>query len=103
MVIEEDHPDHYHIPTELTSEDGFENLPVLIEHEGIYPLIGNEGRGFQGMPCRTQGVSQGTIMGGAQAHSTEYGTCILVGVGTQNSQQRYAVVSSHILVKIHVP
>jgi hypothetical protein len=89
VVVEDEHPSLDLLPTELDEDSGFNGLPVIVDYGKLYPLQGG------GMACRTQGVSQGLIMGGVQVRANEFGTTMLVGVGTQNSQQ-YAIVSSHI-------
>lgn len=85
QVEDETHPANYYIPTELDELTGFHGLPVDIEYGGLYRLQRGGGGG-----------GGGGCQGGARVSSSEQGTCMLVGRGVQDSNNKYAVVSHHV-------
>lgn len=87
QVEDERHPNNYYIPTELDELTGFGGLPVDIEYGGLYRFQGRRGGG---------GGGGGGCQGGARVTSTEQGTCMLVGHGVQDPNNKYAVVSHHV-------
>lgn len=85
QVEDETHPGNYYIPTELDELTGFGGLPIDIEYGGLYRLQGRQGGG-----------GGGGCQGGARVSSTEQGTCMLVGKGVTDPNNKYAVVSHHV-------
>lgn len=88
QVEDEGHPNNYYIPSELDELTGFGGLPVDIEYGGLYRFQGRRGGGGGG--------GGGGCQGGARVTSTEQGTCMLVGHGVQDPNNKYAVVSHHV-------